>query len=151
VIAELLAAPYFASPPPKSTGRELFDASYVQRLIALCRTADPDVTRESIIATATALTARSIADAYRRFLPEPATEVLVSGGGAKNPALVSQLARLLAPMRVRQFAEEFFDGEAKEAVAFALLAYLHVHGTHGNVPRATGARGGRVLGKLTPA
>ena len=150
VTTELLAAPYFASPPPKSTGRELFDARYVERLIARCRAAQPSATRETIIATATALTARSIADAYRRFLPEPATEVLISGGGANNPALVAMLERQLAPMRVRQFKEEFFDGEAKEAVAFALLTYLHVSGEPGNVPRATGASGPRILGKLTP-
>jgi anhydro-N-acetylmuramic acid kinase len=58
---------------------------------------------------------------------------------------------LVAPIEVRQFSDEFFDGEAKEAVAFALLAYLHLSGRPGNVPRATGARGSRILGKLTPA
>ncbi|HKO15755.1 MAG TPA: anhydro-N-acetylmuramic acid kinase [Gemmatimonadaceae bacterium] len=151
VLAELLAAPYFASAPPKSTGRELFDAGYVARLIARTREAHPGATTADVVATATALTAHSIADAYRRFLPEPITEVLLSGGGARNPTLVRMLAPLLAPVRVRQFEEEYFDGEAKEAVAFALLAYLHVHGEPGNVPRATGARGPRILGKLTPA
>ena len=60
------------------------------------------------------------------------------------------IRELIAPVRVRRFEEEFFDGEAKEAVAFALLAYLHVNGRAGNVPRATGARGQRMLGKLTP-
>ena len=151
VLAELLAAPYFASPPPKSTGRELFDARYVETLIARCRAAAPRATTADIAATATGLTARSIADAYRRFLPEPVTEVLISGGGAKNPTLVRMLEQHLAPIRVLPFAEEFFDGEAKEAVAFALLAHLHVTGQPGNVPRATGARGPRILGKLTPA
>ena len=151
VVEELLAAPYFASPPPKSTGRELFDARYVASLIDRCRVVKRTASMVDIIATATALTARSIADAYRRFLPEPVAEVLVSGGGAKNPTLVRMLASLIAPMRVRQFDEEFFDGEAKEAVAFALLAHLHVERLAGNVPRATGAKGPRVLGKLTPA
>ena len=153
MVDELLAHPYFAAEPPKSTGRELFDRAYVDRLIdALSRDASPACTTEDIIATATSLTARSIADAYRRFMPEPVTEVLVSGGGAKNPTLV----RDDRATRWRRFAcavstSVFFDGEAKEAVAFALLAYLHVSGQAGNVPRATGAKGPRILGKLTPA
>ena len=151
VVTELLAAPYFASPPPKSTGPELFDARYVQTLIDRCRAVKPDAKTEDVIATATSLTARSIADAYRRFLPEPITEVLVSGGGARNPTLIGMIKELVAPVGVRQFADEFFDGEAKEAVAFALLAYLHVTRRAGNVARATGARGQRILGKLTPA
>ena len=150
VLVELLAAPYFASPPPKSTGPELFDARYVQTLIDRCRAARPVATTADIVATATALTARSIADAYKRFLPEPITETLVSGGGARNPTLVRMIADLIAPVGVRQFSDVFFDGEAKEAVAFALLAHLHLSGRPGNVPRATGAKGPRVLGKLTP-
>src|SRR5206468_9364291 len=92
VVSELLTHPYFATEPPKSTGRELFDAAYVKRLIARCRELRPLCGDHDIIATATALTARSIADAYRRFMPEPATEVLVSGGGAKNPTLVRMIA-----------------------------------------------------------
>jgi anhydro-N-acetylmuramic acid kinase len=150
VLVDLLAAPYFASPPPKSTGPELFDAGYVQTLIDRCRAARQGATDEDIVATATALTARSIADAYRRFLPEPITETLVSGGGARNPTLVRMVADLIAPVAVKSFSDLFFDGEAKEAVAFALLAHLHVTGRAGNVPRATGAHGGRILGKLTP-
>jgi anhydro-N-acetylmuramic acid kinase len=151
VVSELLSAPYFVSPPPKSTGPELFDARYVQTLIERSRTTMPDAKTEDVVATATALTARSIADAYRRFLPEPITEVLVSGGGARNPTLVKMIADLIAPVQIRAFADEFFDGEAKESVAFALLAYLYVTRRFGNVPRATGAKGGRILGKLTPA
>ena len=150
VLTELLAAPYFTSPPPKSTGPELFDARYVQTLIDRCRAARPRATDEDIVATATALTARSIAESYRRFLPEPITETLVSGGGAKNPTLIRMVAELVAPLEVKPFSDVYFDGEAKEAVAFALLAYLHVAGRPGNVPTATGARGQRVLGKLTP-
>lgn len=151
VVTELLAHPYFSSPPPKSTGRELFDRAYVDRLIGLCRAKDGAAQNEDIVATATLLTARSIADSYRRFMPEPATEVLVSGGGAKNTTLVRMISEAIAPIRVRRFDEVFFDGEAKEAVAFALLAYLHLNNRPGNVPRATGAAGPRILGKLTPA
>ena len=151
VVDHLLAHPYFAAEPPKSTGRELFDQAYVQALSHRCREVNPSATADDIIATATSLTARSIADSYRRFLPEPVTEVLISGGGAKNPTLVSMIRQSIAPLAVVPFADRFFDGEAKEAVAFALLAYLFVEGRPGNVPRATGAKGPRVLGKLTPA
>jgi anhydro-N-acetylmuramic acid kinase len=151
VVTELLAAPYFAAPPPKSTGRELFNAAYVRALIARCEEARPGATTEDIVATATSLTARSIADAYRRFVPEPIEEVLFSGGGAKNPAVFDHLAPLVGSIRLRRFDDDYFDGEAKEAVAFALLAHLHVLGAPGNVVGATGARGPRVLGKLTPA
>ena len=151
VVDELLEHPYFAAEPPKSTGRELFNREYVASLLASCRNAAPNCANEDIVATATSLTARSVADAYRRFMPEPVNEVLVSGGGAKNTTLVRMIAEAVAPMRVRRFDEVFFDGEAKEAVAFALLAHLHVEGVAGNVPRATGAKGPRVLGKLTPA
>jgi anhydro-N-acetylmuramic acid kinase len=150
VVTALLADPYFAAEPPKSTGRELFDAEYVQRFIARCRAQGADVTDADIVATATALTAQSIADAYRRFIPEPVTEVLISGGGARNLTLRAQLARALDPLPVLTFDERYFDGEAKEAVAFALLAHLHLEGLPGNVPTATGARGPRVLGSLTP-
>jgi len=69
----------------------------------------------------------------------------------KNPALFAAIERAAAPIRVRHFDEVYFDGEAKEAVAFALLGYLHVMKRPGNVPSATGARGKRTLGKLTPA
>ncbi|GLC26216.1 anhydro-N-acetylmuramic acid kinase [Roseisolibacter agri] len=155
VVDALLAEPYFAAPPPKSTGRELFSAAYTARLIDDCRAARPTATDEDLVATAVSLTARSVADAYRRFLPEPVREVLLSGGGARNPVLVESIARELAARAdapaVRAFDAVFFDGEAKEAVAFALLGFLHVERRPGNVPGATGARGPRVLGKLTPA
>jgi anhydro-N-acetylmuramic acid kinase len=150
VLDELLADPYFAAPPPKSTGRELFTPAYVAELIKRCRAVRAGCRDEDVIATATALTARSIADAYRRFMPEPVTEVLASGGGSKNIALMDMIAALVAPMKVRRFDDVFFDGEAKEAVAFALLAKLFIDGRPGNVPTATGARGPRILGKLTP-
>jgi len=149
VVADLMTAPYFASPPPKSTGRELFDTAYVQALIARCR--EEGGSDEDIVATAVQLTAQSVADAYRRFIPEPLAEVLVSGGGARNPVLFSEIARAAAPLKVKQFSDVYFDGEAKEAVAFALLGFLHMTRRTANVPAATGARGHRILGKLTPA
>ena len=149
VVDAFLAEPYFASPPPKSTGRELFTSEYVRRFIAACRESPQRATTEDIVATAVSFTARSIADAYRRFIPEPISEVLVSGGGARNPALFDALSAELA-IPLRRFDEIFFDGEAKEAVAFALMGYLHLLGEPGNVPGATGARGPRILGTLTP-
>ena len=97
--------------------------------------------REDIIATAVELTAASIADAFRRFIPEPVAEIVVSGGGARNPALVDAIARRMAPAQVARFDDLFFDGEAKEAVAFALMGYLFAEQRAGNVPGATGARG----------
>jgi anhydro-N-acetylmuramic acid kinase len=149
IVAELMAAPYFTAPPPKSTGRELFNAQYVQNLIERTRSAGSS--DEDIVATAVQLTAESVGDAYRRFIVEPVREVLVSGGGAKNPALFAAIVKSAAPIAVRHFDEVYFDGEAKEAVAFALLGYLHVTKRPANVPSATGARGPRILGKRTPA
>jgi anhydro-N-acetylmuramic acid kinase len=150
VIDELLSHPYFAAEPPKSTGRELFDDAYVARFIERCRAAKPGASDADLVATATALTARSVADAYGRFMPEPVTEVLLSGGGSKNATLKAMIAREVSPLIVRTFDERFFDAEAKEAVAFALLALLHLESRPGNVPTATGARGARVLGQFTP-
>jgi anhydro-N-acetylmuramic acid kinase len=98
-----------------------------------------------------ALARRTVADAYRRFVSEPVTEVLLSGGGARNPVLVEALVRALAPRVVQSFSDVYFDGEAKEPVAFALLGALHIAGRPGNLPSATGAEGPRVLGKMTPA
>ena len=151
VVDRLLADEYFKSPPPKSTGPELFSPAYTDHLIADCRTASPGCSDEDIIATAVSLTARSIADSYDRFIAEPIAEVFLSGGGAKNPAIVKAITEAVAPRTVSDFDRTFFDGEAKEAVAFALLGYLHLTGRPGNVPTATGARGPRILGKRTPA
>jgi anhydro-N-acetylmuramic acid kinase len=149
IVDELMKHPYFSMDPPKSTGRELFNSDYVQKLISSARA--KNATDEDIVATAVQLTAASVADAYRRFIPEPMREVLVSGGGGKNPVLFDAIRHAAAPIVVRHFDELFFDGEAKEAVAFALLGYLHVMKRPGNVPSATGARGPRILGKRTPA
>jgi anhydro-N-acetylmuramic acid kinase len=154
VVAEAMAAPFFSAPPPKSTGREWLTPDYVARFVADCQAAGG--TTADVVATATAFTAHSIADQYARFLPPGVAEVLLSGGGARNPALVRALEAALharmgaAAPAVRPFASVYFDGEAKEAVAFALLGYLHLRGRPGNLPSATGARGPRVLGSLTP-
>jgi anhydro-N-acetylmuramic acid kinase len=158
VVDALLEAPFFREEPPKSTGREWFSREYIDAFVSRCRASSGR--DEDIIATATSFTARSIADQYARFLPEPIREVVASGGGAKNPALLDAMAGALqqvagsraeGAIRVTRFDDVFFDGEAKEAVAFALLGYLHLTGRSGNVPRATGARGPRILGHYTPS
>jgi anhydro-N-acetylmuramic acid kinase len=150
LLEELLADPYFSMAPPKSTGRERFGIEYADTLLARVRKAGG--TENDAIATATALTVESIGRAIGRWGGEDGTaEVVISGGGAKNPALVDAIAAALAPLPVRRFDAVYYDGEAKEAVAFALLGYLHVRGLPGNIPTATGARGPRVLGKRTPA
>lgn len=145
VLSELLADPYFAQEPPKSTGRERFGTELARRLFTAMAGADA-------VATATALTVESIAAALGRWTP-PGVEVLASGGGCRNPLVWARLERRLTRdgRPLRRFEEIFFAGEAKEAVAFALLGYLTVHGQPGNLPAATGASGPRVLGAITPA
>jgi anhydro-N-acetylmuramic acid kinase len=145
VVRELLADPFFELPPPRSTGRERFGEAYARTLHG--RVPGPDG-----VATAVELTARSIAAAVARWTPAGG-DLLVSGGGVHHPVLWRALARALAAAgrpAPRRFDELFFDGDAKEAVAFALLGYLTLHGQPGNVPAATGASGPRVLGSITP-
>ena len=146
VLTELLGDPFFAAPPPKSTGRERFGDQYAQALHR--RVPGPDG-----VATAVQLTARSVAEAVGRWTPA-GVEVVASGGGCHHPGLMAALAQHLEARgnhRLRRFDELFFPGDAKEAVAFALLGYLTLHGQPGNVPAATGAGGSRVLGTVTPA
>ena len=150
VIATRLADPWFAIEPPKTTGRERFGAAYAIELWNDCMAARADCTPEDVVATAVELTARSIALAFEKFVAEPVNEVVASGGGARNPAMMAALAAALAPRTLRSFDHLYFDGEAKEAVAFALMGWLHLQRRPGNVPGATGARGPRVLGALTP-
>jgi anhydro-N-acetylmuramic acid kinase len=144
-LAELLGDPYYAGAPPKSTGRERFGAEFTSRLLS--RVPGPDA-----VATAVELTVRTIAGAVQRWTPA-GTEVVASGGGCHHPVLWESLKRRLAAdgRELGPFDELFFSGDAKEAVAFALLGYLTVHGQPGNLPAATGARGPRVLGTITPA
>src|SRR5947209_9368009 len=129
----LLADGYFAEPPPKSTGRERFGLEFAARLIELVRQAGGS--DDDAVATATALTAESVARAIERFTPAGAgDELVISGGGARNPALVEQLAARVQPRPIAPFDQLFFDGEAKEALAFAFLGYLTLRGEAGNLP-----------------
>ena len=149
-VEEYLAHPYFAGRPPKSTGREMWGEHFAQALVARCIGLSPHF--QDAVATATALTARSIARAAS-FIP-PALrplDVLRSGGGAMNATLVAGIQEAWQGPEQRAFHDVFFDGEAKEAVAFAFLGYLTWTGRAGNEPGATGAAGPRVLGSITPA
>ena len=142
VLAELLSDAYFQAAPPKSTGREHFGDAYAGALHLR-------VPGAGGVATAVELTAQSVAAAVRRWVPG-AGELVASGGGVHHPGLMAALERLLAPLPVLRFDSLFFNGDAKEAVAFALLGYLTLRGQPGNLPAATGARGARVLGSITP-
>ena len=149
LLEELLADPYFDQPPPKSTGRERFGIDYADKVLARVKKAGGS--DNDAIATATALTAESIGRAIARWGKNDSAEVVISGGGAKNPALVERLAAKIQPRPVVLFDQVFFNGEAKEAVAFAFLGHQTVLGRPGNLPAATGARGPRILGHITPA
>jgi len=150
VIERLLRAPFFRQRPPRTAGREEFGREYVRRFLQLCRGASkPDV-----VATATALTARSIADALRRFvLPRNKgyRELIVSGGGAKNPTLMGMLRGELAALGIElRLSDEFgVLAEAKEAIAFAVLAHETWHRQPSNLPAATGAKRPAILGKIS--
>jgi anhydro-N-acetylmuramic acid kinase len=151
LLAELLAHPYFDMEPPKSTGREVFGRGMVQSIVAR---QPPETPQEwsNLIATLTAFTARTITDAVRRWvLPLGGGEVVVTGGGARNPLLMEWLREGLAPLPVYGGDRIGLDPDAKEAVAFAALAWAHVQRLPANVPSATGASGLRVLGSFTPA
>lgn len=148
LLSSLLEHPYFQRRPPKSTGREIFGDAFAADAIARGRESGSG--REDIMATLTALTAQSVADAYRRFGPPGIDEMVLSGGGARNPTLVGALQRRLPDVTIRHHEEFGIPGDAKEAVAFALLGYATLTGLHANVPACTGASHSTILGKLVP-
>jgi anhydro-N-acetylmuramic acid kinase len=151
VLEECLAHAFFNEPPPRSTGREVFGVAYAHRLIAACK--ERGASSPDVVATAVALTARAIGAAAARFIPSALSplDVVRSGGGARNPALVAAIAECWRGPEHRAFDELFFDGDAKEAAVFAFLGYLTRAGRAGNEPAATGAHGPRILGSITPA
>jgi anhydro-N-acetylmuramic acid kinase len=147
LLASWLEHPFFQQPPPRSTGRELFGAAEARDYVAQGQArglATPD-----IVATLTALTAWSIADSYRRYCGR-VDEVLLSGGGARNPTLTRMIQAALPEATVRAVDDLLLDADAKEAVAFAIAGYATLHGWPNNVPAATGAAHPVVLGSLTP-
>jgi anhydro-N-acetylmuramic acid kinase len=151
LLAELLRHPFLATPPPRSTGREEFGEAFLDSLLRRASPSDAS-DWDDLLATLTRFTAEAVAESFRRFLPEGAVdEVVLAGGGARNPVLRDALRTALAPLPVRTGAEALgVDPDAREAAAFALLAWAHLKGVPANVPAATGASGPRVLGSLTP-
>jgi anhydro-N-acetylmuramic acid kinase len=156
VIAQLLRAQFFRQKPPRTAGREEFGREYVGHFLQICHGAR----KADVVATATALTARSITGAITRFvLPRFASrephdhQMVVSGGGANNPTLMAMLRDEVAPLRISLHVSDEFGipAEAKEAVAFALLAHETWHRRPGNVPSATGAKRAAILGKISYA
>jgi anhydro-N-acetylmuramic acid kinase len=150
IVDELLKAPFFHKPPPKGIGRAEFGIEYATLLLDRCR--ERKLTEASILATATWLTARSVHEAYRRFVAPRFTvgEVIVAGGGAHNVTLLEYLAQLFEDASVKPSDYYGLDVDAKEAVAFALLAHLSLEGKAGNLPQVTGARESVILGSITP-
>lgn len=157
VVERVMRDRYFSALPPKSCGREEFGGAFVARIMGMCRAAggaDADC-----VATATALTAESVLSAYRNFVwahlgsaaPLAKVEFCVAGGGAKNQTLMAMLRKGFTELgvRVRMMEELGVAAQAKEGVAFALLAWLTWHRMAGNVPAATGADRAMVLGKVS--
>ncbi|AMV35817.1 anhydro-N-acetylmuramic acid kinase [Planctomyces sp. SH-PL62] len=133
---------YLARRPPKSTGFEMYGDPFVDRAGTLLGRFDAD-----LMATLTEYTARTVADAFARFVP-PVVEVIGAGGGVKNPALFGRLAQLLAPARLLLGDDRGVPGDAREAMAFAVLAHEALFGLPTSLPSVTGARRPAVLGKF---
>ena len=150
LLTGLLDNAYFRAPPPKSTGREHFGRALLDRAAAGLAPGQDEDAWCDLVATLTAFTARSIAEAYRAWvLPRGLDEVFLVGGGASNPALVQAIEQGLDSVQVKNGMELGVDPDAREALAFAFLAWAHVHGIAGNIPSVTGAEAPRVLGSMT--
>ncbi len=144
----LLAHPFFVLSPPKSTGRETFGRALVESI----RFDHPDLSGEDLLATLTALTVRSIAQAYEQFLLprfHNLDRVILTGGGCRNPVLVEGIRQALSPIPVVRIDDLGIPHQAKEALSFAILANETLAGRPGNVPSATGAKETVVLGKIS--
>ena len=152
VISDVMRGSFFRRKPPKTAGREEFGREFAQNFIRRCGRGD----KRDIVATATALTAKSVADALRRFViyrTGTYRDLVVSGGGASNPTLMAMLANELRPLglQIRTSDEFGLPSEAKEAAAFALLAFETWNRKPSNVPSATGAKRPAILGKISYA
>jgi anhydro-N-acetylmuramic acid kinase len=155
VLENELRNPYFKLKPPRTAGREQFGREYSQHFLAACRTLSPHT--EDALATATALTAESIVRSYAEFvrphIGDNPVDYIVSGGGARNRTLMAMLASRMEPLGCRIATTDDFGlpTQAKEAAAFALLAWQTWHRLPGNVPAATGAARPVILGQVTYA
>ena len=143
MLAWMLADPYLAKEPPKTTGREYFGREYVEKLLAF-----GDYSLVDILTTATTFTAESIALSLRRFAPRMPARLVVGGGGSRNPTLLRFLREALPECKVQIQEDLGLDSDAKEAVAFAILANEALFGICNNAPSATGASHGVVMGRI---
>jgi anhydro-N-acetylmuramic acid kinase len=146
LVLRWLAQDYFCTPPPKSTGRELFGEEYLQHCIA--DGLSYKLTDADLLATLTDLTASSIADSYRRFLPQRPDRILLCGGGSRNLYLRQRLQCCLPETQIVTTDDAGVNGDYKEAIAFAVLAYWRHHQIPGNLPTATGAKQPILLGDV---
>ena len=155
VLAEALRNPYFKQKPPRTAGREQFGRAYAAKFLVQCRRQSNHP--EDALATATALTAETITRSYKTYIESTmrgrGVDYIVSGGGARNATLMAMLTAKLEPLGCEMAASEEFGlpAEAKEAAAFALLAWQTWHRLPGNLPRATGAARPAILGQVTYA
>jgi anhydro-N-acetylmuramic acid kinase len=151
LVNELMKDPYLRLAPPKSTGREYYGRAYVKNLLSAGRR--HGVEPADLIRAATIFTALSVVDALHRFvLPKHKIhQLIVSGGGARNPLVIAQLAAALPQMEIVPSAQLGVPEEAKEAFAFALMAYETFHQRAANLPSATGAQCPAILGKISYA
>src|SRR5262249_7823307 len=147
LLATLRAEPFLALAPPKSTGRDLFNAVWLrQQLAKMHERIDP----RDVMTTLVRFTASAIGDAVKAHATQ-ADDVIVCGGGARNPTLMAMLAEEVAPRPVRSSGELGVEPEHVEAIAFAWLAQAFCERRTGNLPSVTGAEGARILGALYPA
>jgi anhydro-N-acetylmuramic acid kinase len=148
LLETMLRSPYLRLPPPKTAGREQFGLEYADELIRWAKKRRERA--EDLVRTATIFTALSIADAFRRFIFSRVrvNELIVAGGGTKNPLLMAQLRAALPGIDILPSARFGVPAEAKEALAFAVLAYEAFHGRANNLPSATGASRAAIMGKL---
>ncbi|MBI2842957.1 MAG: anhydro-N-acetylmuramic acid kinase [Armatimonadetes bacterium] len=147
LLADLLCHPYFLKPPPKTTGREQFGDQFLDRLT---RQANQGFRGEDWLATLTSFTAESITNQYRMWLPQMPDELILGGGGARNPTLRRMLSESLSDTPIKTHEDFGIPSDQKEAVAFAILGAETIRGIPSNVPSATGARHPAVLGKICP-
>jgi len=151
LLSRLMRDTYLRKKPPKSAGREQFGQEYVQRVLAWGK--QHGAALADLVRTATIFTSLSIADAFRRFIAPRAKidELIVTGGGARNPLMIAQLAAAIPGIEIISAGRFGVPVEAKEAFAFAVLAYETYHHRANNLPSATGARRAVILGKIAYA
>lgn len=140
VLARLLDEPYYKRASPKTTGKELFNADYLHRNAT-------GTDGDDLVATLTELTAQVVSHAIISLSPD---HVFLSGGGVRNTTLMARIAHLVAPRPVQPTDALGVPSDAKEAVAFALIGWMTLHGLPASIPSVTGARGSRILGSITP-